>query len=334
MNVYQNAEHDGSTMKSITDTGMLVIAGDEWSKAEVGTNPGVVGWDTYDECDMSGLGCSASTDAGRLNQMKQAVAAIRAKNDGRFAWANYSKGILGTYWSPGLMDDFMGAVDGASSDNYTYTNCGLQFEFDRTPGWPKGASVKTSASYGWQVDMMRKWQTPAGAHPNWIFVESARPFLGSGCGGTITPQQFEGAIWSGIIHGAEGISIFQHNDNGQAGYGTYSLVQEPAARKAQMKAALAQVQALAPVLNTQTYVWDTGAAGMDTSLKAKDGNAYLIAGVALLGTTGAKTFTLPGGITGTTVEVVGEARTIQVQGGKFTDTFANEYTHHVYKVAL
>ena len=52
------------------------------------------------------------------------------------------------------------------------------------------------------------------------------------------------------------------------------------------------------------------------------------------GTTGSKTFTLPAGVTGSQVEVLNENRTIQVQGGKFTDSFANEYTHHVYKISL
>ena len=80
-------------------------------------------------------------------------------------------------------------------------------------------------------------------------------------------------------------------------------------------------------------------------LKAYNGYAYIFAALgmkanneaATSGTvdpTGSKTFTLPTGVTGTTVEVVGESRNITVSGGQFTDTFANEYTHHVYKIAL
>ncbi|MGO4145365.1 hypothetical protein AB4Y77_09795 [Paenarthrobacter sp. YAF11_1] len=334
VNVYQNAEHDGSTMASITNTGMLVIAGTEWSRTEVGSNPNVVGWDTYDECDMLGLGCNGSTYEQNLQQMKNKVAQIRGFNDGRFAFANYSKGILGTYWAPGLMDDFMAAVDAASVDNYMYARADLQDELNRTPAWPQGAKTATSAAYGWQMDQMRKFQSAPGIHPNWIFVESARPFLNASNDRTITPEQMEGAMWSGIIHEARGISIFQHNNNGQAGFGTYSLVQAPADRKAKIKTALAGIQALAPVLNTQSYVWNAGATGTDTMLKAKDGSAYLFAGIGVNGATGAKTFTLPAGITGTQVEVVGENRTISVQNGKFTDSFANEYTHHVYKVTI
>jgi hypothetical protein len=68
-------------------------------------------------------------------------------------------------------------------------------------------------------------------------------------------------------------------------------------------------------------------------LKAKDGSAYIFA-MTDDGLTGSRTFTLPGGITGSTVEVLGENRSIHIQGGKFTDAFPNEYTHHVYRIAL
>ncbi len=44
---------------------------------------------------------------------------------------------------------------------------------------------------------------------------------------------------------------------------------------------------------------------------------------------------MPAGINGTSVEVVGESRNLTVSGSKqFTDTFAAEYTYHVYKIAL
>ncbi|MFF1832195.1 hypothetical protein [Paenarthrobacter sp. NPDC058040] len=319
-------------MKSITDTGMLVIPGGEWSQSEVGSNPGVVGWDTDDECEMVGLGCGNVSAAQNLTIMKQLVANIRAKNDGRPAFANYSKGIFGTYWAPGLMDDFMAAVDASSNDQYFYTRADLQFEVDRTPSWPAGAKAARSAAYGWTADRMRVFQSSPGIQPNWVFVESARPFLESSSDRTITPEQMEGAMWSAIIHEARGINIFQHNNDSQ--FGTYSLVDIPADRKAKIKAALAGIQSLAPVLNTQSYAWNAGAAGTDTMLKAKDGSAYVFAGIGLNGATGSKTFTLPAGITGTQVEVVGENRTLTVSNGKFTDSFANEYTHHIYKIAI
>ncbi|MFP3580491.1 hypothetical protein SB659_13020 [Arthrobacter sp. SIMBA_036] len=186
VNVYQNAEHDGSSMASITDTGMLVIAGDEWTRAEVGNNAGVVGWSTYDECDM-GLGCSGSTTQQNLAQMQQLAATLRSYKDGRPVMANYSKGILGTWWASGTMNGFMSAVDFASADNYAYTSPPVDDAVTASPAWPAGASAATSAAYGWQVDRMRSYQATPGVKPNWVFVESARPYLTESNAKTITP---------------------------------------------------------------------------------------------------------------------------------------------------
>jgi len=331
VNVYFNAEHDGSALSKITSTGMLAILNSEWSRSEVGSDPGAVGWSGGDECDM-GLGCAGNNTNENLADMKLQIDTLRSYGDGRAMFANYSKGILGSFWAIGTMDDFLALVDAASVDNYSYTSPAVAAEFGRASSWPSGANVATAASYGWQVDRMRFYQSAPGVHPNWVFVESARPYLSEPGARTITPEQMEGAMWSGIIHEARGISIFQHNND--PAYGNYSLVDIPADRKAKIQASLAKIQGLAPVLNTQTYEWNAGAAGADTMLKAKDGSAYLFAGVGLNGATGSKTFTLPAGITGSQVEVVGEGRTLQIAGGKFTDSFANEYTHHVYKITI
>ncbi|UUZ60412.1 hypothetical protein [Nocardioides sp. B-3] len=89
----------------------------------------------------------------------------------------------------------------------------------------------------------------------------------------------------------------------------------------------------APVINTQSYAYDF-ANGTDTMLKAAGGHAYVFAGIGLLESPGDKQFALPPGVSGTSVTVVGESRTIPVIDGAFVDNFAAEYTHHVYRVAL
>jgi hypothetical protein len=67
-------------------------------------------------------------------------------------------------------------------------------------------------------------------------------------------------------------------------------------------------------------------------LKTYDGSAYIFAMTD--GTTGSRTFTLPQGVAGRSVEVIGENRTIPVTGGGFSDSFASEYTYHVYRISL
>lgn len=65
---------------------------------------------------------------------------------------------------------------------------------------------------------------------------------------------------------------------------------------------------------------------------ARDGKKYIIA-IPDLGAPNGGTFNmyLPKGQNPTSIEVVGEGRTITPSDGNFTDTFAAEYTHHVYR---
>jgi hypothetical protein len=191
--------------------------------------------------------------------------------------------------------------------------------------------------------MMRSFQDPNDLKPVWGFVEFLRPLLDEAEAKTITPGQMEGAVWSMIIHEARGISYFMHNNDPACGSGSTCSANQ-VAKLAEINS---KVTSLAPVLNTQSYCNDshdvdgftiyeyTFNNGTDTMLKTYDGHAYILAGIGLGDSPGNKTFTLPDGVNGTTVEVVGEGRTLNVNGSRqFTDNFAAEYSHHVYKIAL
>ena len=65
-------------------------------------------------------------------------------------------------------------------------------------------------------------------------------------------------------------------------------------------------------------------------LKVKDGYAYIFAMTD--GGTGARTFTLPAGLTGNVTDEAG--RTLTVSGGRFTDTFEANTEYHLYRIAL
>ena len=330
INTYMGAEHDGSALSTITDAGIFVLAQDEWSPAEVGTDGRAVGWFVSDECDI-GLGCSGLDAATNLADQQGKVARIRGLNDGRFAMANYSNGVLDTYWAQGSMAGLIDVVDVASVDKYAYTSPFVDDQIVHSPHWPEGAKPATSAAYGWLVDRMRAYQDPAGDQPNWIFVESAMPLLLDKGSLTISVEQMEGAAWSAIIHEARGLTYFQHNNGTPCGF--YSLVDCEAERLNGIRAINEGITALAPVLNTQSYQYNFNTT-MDTMLKAYGGSAYIFASIGLGQSPGAKSFTLPVGVTGSTVEVVGENRTLSVVDGAFTDTFASEFSHHTYKVAV
>ncbi len=289
------------------------------------------------------MGYSCGGDAAnaeqRLAEQTRRANIVKGYKDGRFTSANFGNGVLNTYWGPDLMDDHMALMDISSVDKYPYTSPQIRFEYGRAPDWNKlggtEGNAQSSAAYGWQVDQMMKWQDPNRRQPIWIFVETAQPLLDETGSGVITPDQIEGAIWSAITNEARGISFFQHNNNDSTGCGFYSIVDSGCtATKTKLKTTIGNVKTLAPVINTQSYAWDFGATKIDTMLKAHDSYAYIFSSVGVGGTTGSKTFTLPAVITGTTVEVVNEGRSLSVSGGKFTDTFAAEYSHHIYKIKI
>lgn len=329
INTFQGIEHN-APLRDATSKGIFCIVQNEFSTAEIGDDPNVVGLFANDECDI-GLGCAGTDTNENLADMQRQVSALRSRNDGRFINANYSKGVLDSFWAQGNMDDFMDVVDVASVDNYAYTSPHVGLAVTQSPHWKSGAPAMRSATYGWLVDRMRAYQAPPGIKPNWMFVETGMPFLDDAGARTISPEEIEGACWSAIIHEARGIMFFQHNNDGVNG--GYSLVECSEARKELIRASNAKITSLAPVINTQSYIWDFGP-GVDTMLKALDGSAYVFAEIALATEPGARAFRLPPSIVGTTVEVVGEGRTLKVKDSNFTDIFAFEHSHHIYRIAL
>ena len=327
INTYMGAEHDGSRISTITSAGISVLAQDEWTTAEIGNDSRVVGWHLSDECEMGYSGCPEEEYASLAQQQRYASTA-RARNDGRFLQANFGNGVLGTYWATHTMDDQVGLVDVSSVDKYAYTSPHVQGLLSSNPYWPAGKKTASSGAYGWLQDRMETYTTPARSKPNWVFVETAMPLLTDAGATTISAAQLEGAAWNSIIHGASGIAYFQHNNNGICG--NYSLMTCASARAAVAKVN-GQIQQMAPVINTQSYVWTFGT-GLETSLKVYQGNAYVFAMTD--GGTGSRTFRLPAGVEGTTVEVVGESRSLTVTNGTFTDSFATESTHHTYRITI
>lgn len=347
VNLYMGVEHDNvNTITNITNAGLYAMPQqDEWTLNEVGNNNRAVAWFISDECDMGLGGCPGEQNAA-LAQNTTWVNKVRAYNDGRFVHANFGNGILRTYWATNTMSQQVQLMSSASADKYTYTSPGVWDIIDGShdaPDWPNGVPINRAYSYGWQADQMKRFQNPADPRPIWTFVETARPYLNEAGALTIQPEQIEGAVWSAIIHEARGIAYFQHNNDGTCG--NYSIVDCPVVH-AKVKAINASVRALAPVINTQSYYNNTRVMngftyynytfnnGTDTMLKTYNGSAYIFAGIGMQQSTGIKTFIVPTGVHGTLVEVVGEGRTLPVSGGAFTDNFANEYTHHTYRITL
>lgn len=331
VNTYQAMNHLPESLTYATDRGMFVLPQqNEWTQAQVGDNPNCVGWFVSDECEMGYSDCGTTQEA-QIAKQREYVAKCRGYADGRFLQANFGNGVARTWWSPTYFDEHVQLMDCSSADKYCYASPDAAYVIEQSLSWPSPSySAIRSAAYGWMCDQIRKGQDPADPKPVWTFVEVAKPLATEVGARTITLDELEGAIWSSIIHEARGVCYFQHNNDAENG--TYALVDGTPERKARVTSINSKIKSLAPVLNTQSYVHNFGS--VDTMLKAKDGYAYIFAGVGVQQSPGSKTFTLPPGVSGTTVEVLFESRFLPVTNGTFTDSFAAEYSSHIYKIAL
>jgi hypothetical protein len=363
INTYMAAEHQ-VPISQVTDY-LFAITQDpeshtgEWTQAEIGNDPKVVGWFMHDECEM-GMGACATPPAGpgteedrRLAMWQGWCADVRAYNDGRFIWTNFGNGVRHTFWSPNTFHQFIAAIDGCAADQYVYTHPTIIDGFAISPDWPVGAPAnKCAAAYGWIADQLAMFNgLNATRRPYWLTIETKLPMLTDNGRVIILYDQIAGAVWAGIIHEARGICYFDQNafyDNitfpggptidpntGLApDEGLRSLIDCEQGLKDAVAAINAEVTSLASVLNTQSYVWDTGAVGIDTMTKVHEGHCYIFAIPGLGATLGSKTFTLPPNVSGTTAVVIGEARFLSVTDGEFVDAFLAEHQHHVYRIEI
>ncbi len=151
--------------------------------------------------------------------------------------------------------------------------------------------------------------------------------------GSVYPQPAQTAaeVWNAIIGGARGVEYFDQYSNiaetGYTGNGHYAA----GAMYDAITTTDAEVTALAPIINApfaEKYVTASGA--MSVMAKYYDGHFYVFAIPHASGSQKV-TFTLAGA-PGGTMTVLNENRTVPVSGGKFSDTFANEDTVHVYEL--
>jgi hypothetical protein len=196
------------------------------------------------------------------------------------------------------------------------------------------------SNYGYMIDHTRYLDGLSGTRrPLYAFVENGHPFVDPS--NTITPDQMSGAVWSSLIHEARGINYFNHSFGGpcQSSHNFRDPIISSrtcyTAMRAKAKEINGRVKQLAPVLNTQSYQYKFDP-NLDTMLKSYGGSYYIFAmasGIKGGTATGSHTLQLPAGLNGSTVEVLFENRTLPINVSRqFTDSFAADYTYHIYKV--
>ena len=155
------------------------------------------------------------------------------------------------------------------------------------------------------------------------------------CTGLAKPRDTRAEVWMGLIHGSMGIIYFVHElKEGELGHNDHALLDHP-----EMLAAVTkinhQIHDLAPVLNSPssstpaTVVTSNKEIPVDSMTKAIGTTVYVFSVAKGEGETKAL-FTVPGVKSGK-VAVLGENRTIQMDGDHFEDGF-QAWDVHLYEI--
>lgn len=206
--------------------------------------------------------------------------------------------------------------------------------------YPAAAADKAVAGKLWLVpfgvDRLRKWSDDR--KPVWTCIETTRI---SNPSATVTPRQVTAEVWMSLIHGSRGIIYFAHEFKPKFVEAALLADREMAVAVGQVNA---QIQALAPVLNSPTIKDGasvrSSAPDVPVDILVKhygrggDGATYILAVAMREGGRGKTqaTFTVPGRKGPASVAVLGEDRTIAVQDGRWEDAFG-AYGVHLYRLA-
>lgn len=278
--------------------------------------------------------CADSTEGCGYTLQQQLASGL---DESTMAYANYGKGV--TFWEKDeeaavFVNDFQDVV---SADNYWFTDpniCGA------TEGGSKinngkalsNAECRLAANYGWTVDHLRSLMKPERSKPVWAFVEVGQPF--DNAPAAITGPEVRAAVWSSIIHGARGIIYFNHSFGGDCP--SHHVLRDCLTQNRTMIRDLnLQLAKLAPVLNAPFL--DNAlmnSEGIDAAVKVYGDAIYIIAGSARAGQQDAELRLACMSKSGGThaVTVLDENRTIDMDGGAFTDKFADGNAVHLYKI--
>lgn len=282
-------------------------------------DPEILGWTQQDEPDNaqpSGNGYGPCVPpANVVAKFRE----LKAADPSRPVVLNLGQGVAN--------DDWVGRGSGASlSDYQTYVGGGDIVSYDIYP--VSSYSKQPSEDYLWLVpkgvDRLQSWVH--GAKPTWNCLECT----GVDSGKKPTPDQVKAELWMSVIHGSRGIVYFAHEF--KPAFKEAALLQDSAMLAAVTKMN-AQLQGLASVINlgkvgrTIRVSSLKPSVGVDTLELSYGGATYLFAvGMANEPTTA--TFSVP---SGRSAEVLGEGRSVQIDGGRFAEEFS-PYAVHLYRI--
>lgn len=327
---------EGTPYQLFADNGVFWIGG-PLNSSFTNDSANWVGWFLDDEVD------GRFTPADGQAHLQAIVDQL--PDDGRFRYANFTQMVVATDLDQEAAQQYVnGYTDVVSVDMYWYTipYCDWRPYRDAYLVPVEQANCRTASSYGKTLAGLTSQDTADGQlQPRWAWVEN----LNGGPADQpptsyISPDQLKGAVASSIINEARGIAYFNQSLGGSCQTSNVfrqSQVTPDFCGNAQVQAVKdvnAQIHALARVINTQSYDYSFGA-GLDTMLKSHEGYAYVFAMIDGSSLPGERTFTLPPSVHGSSVTVLDEQRSLPVDAnGRFQDTYAEEYSYHVYRVNI
>lgn len=176
------------------------------------------------------------------------------------------------------------------------------------------------------IDSLRSWTNYA--KPTWAWIETTK--IDNNSNRQPTPAEVKSEVWMALIHGAKGVGYFCHSWT--PSFNEWALLSDATMLSA-VTSINNQVTFLAPVLNSATTSGYAAVSSSNTAVPINFmtknlGGANYIFSVAMRPGSTTATFTVT---SGTSVEVLGESRTIAISGGKFSDSFSS-YGVHLYKI--
>ena len=291
-------------------------------------DPAIVGWMHQDEPDNAQLVTDPATGKQGYGpcvppaRIVADYARLRAADPTRPILLNLGEGVAN--------DEWIGRGSGASLVDYPQYIKGADIiSFDVYPvaglGKPDGENYLWYVAKG--VTRLAGWT--AGRETVWNYIECTH----IGSDRKPTADQVRSEVWMALIHGSHGLLYFVHEF--QPKFNEYALLDD-----APMLAAVTkinqQVQALASVLNSPTLAQaatvhsSSEQTPIDLMVKRQGKATYLFA-VGMRNSAASGAFTVQGLPKTARAEVIGEARTITVKGGKFSDAFG-PYQVHLYRI--
>jgi len=146
-----------------------------------------------------------------------------------------------------------------------------------------------------------------------------------------TPDQVKAEVWMSLISGSRGLIYFVHEWKPK--FNEHALLDDPE-MLAGVTAINKEIHALAPVLNSPTVAEKTESPAPLALVKAivkRHGGATYVFAVNMRNIAAKAALAAPGVTPDAVAEVIGEARTIKLEGGSVADDF-KPYAVHLYKI--